>query len=410
MAYVQVSGKIYDTCPSDGKVMIDERFVSAVSEHYLQWTTFGYVQIIIRGVRTVHKQLHNFLYELHTGKPIPCGKQLHHINYKKWDDRVENLELTTCAHNNAANDQKTTSSTSDYKGVNFDSRRKKWKAAIRVSGKKIHLGLFSDELDAAKVYDKAFLAVHRSITGSNGLLNPAEIKDIQEHRERYSPCPKRDSRELPDNVSRDKSGYKVQIRKQDLQFYKYFTSLEDAIFCANTITKQYNDDKEAEWLKTPIARDEEGVAIVKVKKPNVDEYVNARVDDEDWHKVARYKWYLWGDYAKSDELGKMHTYILPNTNKSKVVDHINSEKTLDNRKYNLRVVSHTINGRNKRKRKDSSSQYIGVSYYKKYKKWRALISNQGKRQHLGYFDIEEDARDAYETAKMQLEAQELAAV
>lgn len=45
--------------------------------------------------------------------------------------------------------------TSQYRGVCWDKKIGKWKANIKVSGKKIHLGVFEDEKDAAIAYDGA---------------------------------------------------------------------------------------------------------------------------------------------------------------------------------------------------------------------------------------------------------------
>ena len=43
--------------------------------------------------------------------------------------------------------------TSSFRGVCWDARLKKWKASIKHQGKKIHIGMFDDDIDAAKAYD-----------------------------------------------------------------------------------------------------------------------------------------------------------------------------------------------------------------------------------------------------------------
>ncbi|MEX3623548.1 AP2 domain-containing protein [Viridibacillus arvi] len=48
-------------------------------------------------------------------------------------------------------------STSKYKGVCWDKYRSKWAAAIRVDGRKKHLGRFGNEDDAAKAYNSAVI-------------------------------------------------------------------------------------------------------------------------------------------------------------------------------------------------------------------------------------------------------------
>ena len=42
---------------------------------------------------------------------------------------------------------------SKYRGVSWDKGLRKWRARICVNGKRISLGLYDDEIEAAKVYD-----------------------------------------------------------------------------------------------------------------------------------------------------------------------------------------------------------------------------------------------------------------
>jgi hypothetical protein len=52
----------------------------------------------------------------------------------------------------------------------------------------------------------------------------------------------------------------------------------------------------------------------------------------------------------------------------------------------------------KRKLKDKTSKYVGVSWHKRNKKWRALIMINKKDIHLGVFEKELDAKFMYEKA------------
>ena len=55
----------------------------------------------------------------------------------------------------ARNQHKTsTKTTSQYKGVYWSKQKQKWHARIRVGGQAIHLGFYSDEVVAAKAYDR----------------------------------------------------------------------------------------------------------------------------------------------------------------------------------------------------------------------------------------------------------------
>ena len=73
-----------------------------------------------------------------------------------------------------------------------------------------------------------------------------------------------------------------------------------------------------------------------------------------------------------------------------VIDHINND-CLDNRIENLRNITQQENNFNSKRK--------GYCWHKHQKKWIAQISVRKKGICLGYFDKEEDARDAYLTAK-----------
>lgn len=79
------------------------------------------------------------------------------------------------------------------------------------------------------------------------------------------------------------------------------------------------------------------------------EVARALIDIEDIELVKSYKWYLnsWGYVASSIDGNyvKLHRFIM-NPPKNMVVDHINHNR-LDNRKQNLRVVSHRENCSNR---------------------------------------------------------------
>jgi hypothetical protein len=73
------------------------------------------------------------------------------------------------------------------------------------------------------------------------------------------------------------------------------------------------------------------------------------------------------------------------------IDHINGDKS-DNRIINLRNVTHQENHFNVIKRK-------GYYWNNKNNKWHSQITLDRKKIHLGYFDNEDDARQAYLKAK-----------
>ena len=83
------------------------------------------------------------------------------------------------------------------------------------------------------------------------------------------------------------------------------------------------------------------------------------------------------------------------------VDHIDNNKQ-NNRINNLRLCSRSENNMNTRKQKTCSSNYKGVSYFKRDQKWLAVIHINSGQKHLGLFASEEDAARAYNEKAMEL--------
>lgn len=79
--------------------------------------------------------------------------------------------------------------------------------------------------------------------------------------------------------------------------------------------------------------------------------------------------------------------------KSKVIDHINNDPK-DNRLTNLQEITPREN--TSKDRNGYSSNYVGVSYYKRYKKWGSYIRINSKSKYLGYFNTELEAHRAYQ--------------
>lgn len=92
---------------------------------------------------------------------------------------------------------------------------------------------------------------------------------------------------------------------------------------------------------------------------------------------------------------RLHQLVLPNNNPDVEVDHINGNK-LDNRKENLRLVSHAINLRN---RKAYSLSGIKGVYFDKTvnrnKPYRAMLRGiNGIKIDIGWFKTAEEAGEA----------------
>jgi hypothetical protein len=89
---------------------------------------------------------------------------------------------------------------------------------------------------------------------------------------------------------------------------------------------------------------------------------------------------------------KAHQFIYYWVNKKVVdyIDHINMVRD-DNRIDNLRSVTNQQNGFN--------TNAKGYNYIESRNKWMSRIKFGGKNKFLGYFNTEEEARQAYQEAK-----------
>jgi len=111
----------------------------------------GYMSVTLRKngksyVKSVH-QLVAIAFLNHK----PCGHKIvvDHIDNKKSNNRLDNLQLISQRHN-THKDIKV--GASKYIGVSRRSDDKKWVAAIYYGNKKVHLGSFDTEEDAYQAY------------------------------------------------------------------------------------------------------------------------------------------------------------------------------------------------------------------------------------------------------------------
>ena len=91
---------------------------------------------------------------------------------------------------------------------------------------------------------------------------------------------------------------------------------------------------------------------------------------------------------------------IDNPDEKRCVDHINGDKK-NNHCENLRFATHAENSMNRRNMFNTSSMYKGVSFHKPLQKWVVHIKVNGEVQHLGYFEDEREAAEAYNAAALE---------
>lgn len=82
-------------------------------------------------------------------------KNVDHADRNKLNNQKENLRESTKSQNTANILKRIGNYTSAYKGVCWHVKTNKWRSRIMVNYSEIHLGLFLNELDAAKAYNQA---------------------------------------------------------------------------------------------------------------------------------------------------------------------------------------------------------------------------------------------------------------
>lgn len=140
----------------------------------------------------------------------------------------------------------------------------------------------------------------------------------------------------------------------------------------------------------------------------------ALIDDGDLPLMDGYDWwvsrrrytnsnasYVMGTTGRMGKLVYLHRIILGlKTGDGVEVDHINNDGC-DNRRTNLRTVTHTHNLANMVKVR-GTSRYKGVHWARNEGKWHSNISYNDKTVPIGYFDSEEDAARAYNRKAVEL--------
>jgi type V secretory pathway adhesin AidA len=80
--------------------------------------------------------------------------EVDHHDHNTLNNQRSNLRLCSSLGNHA-NASLQVNTTSGYKGVSFDKRKKRWQSRLKVKGEQIFLGYFSTKEQAAVTYNRA---------------------------------------------------------------------------------------------------------------------------------------------------------------------------------------------------------------------------------------------------------------
>jgi len=134
-----------------------------------------------KGYAITQQQMHRLVMNAHFGDP----RQVDHINNNILDNRKCNLRFCTPSENCKSRIKQKVGRhgkpcSSRFKGVSYLTHNAKgngkpWKASLTVNMKLVHIGMFHDEIEAARAYDAAAIIHFGEFAKTNaslGLLPP----------------------------------------------------------------------------------------------------------------------------------------------------------------------------------------------------------------------------------------------
>ena len=102
---------------------------------------------------TKNYDVHQLVANEFTTKPETDSRLVvDHIDRNRLNNQISNLRYVSYSQN-CMNSNKQLNTSSKYKGVCFHKQNKKWKAQIQLNNKKIHIGYYDGEIDAARAYN-----------------------------------------------------------------------------------------------------------------------------------------------------------------------------------------------------------------------------------------------------------------
>ena len=132
--------------------------------------------------------------------------------------------------------------------------------------------------------------------------------------------------------------------------------------------------------------------------------ITTKIDDEYFDELSKITWYYHQNkytcHLRGDLTIYLHRLIMA-AGKGEVVDHIDGDG-LNNQKANLRLCTQVKNGQNRKKNKNNTSGFKGVSNIAGHrylaKPWRANLRFNGVTKNLGNYATPEEAAQAYNNA------------
>lgn len=152
-----------------------------------------------------------------------------------------------------------------------------------------------------------------------------------------------------------------------------------------------------DWLEVDISTPRFPDATMYVDKDVFERHNGGRI-----YAVTFFSKYIYAVYNAQKVFRNFHRDVIDVPDGAQI-DHIihGTMHLIDNRRSNLRVVSHIENSRNRGVYSNNSSGITGVSWCNRESKWLVKLTTEGKSIFLGYFDNIEFAIVARQQAERQ---------
>jgi hypothetical protein len=136
-------------------VLIDDEDLELVQQFHWQPDIRPWAIYAMRTAKKNGKQYKMRMHRLIMGVLDDHYVKVDHKNGNGLDNRKENLRV--CSNSQNLMNSVKPKGNNRFKGVYYRERNKKFQAMIKAEGKRLHLGLFTSEEDAARAYNDAAL-------------------------------------------------------------------------------------------------------------------------------------------------------------------------------------------------------------------------------------------------------------
>lgn len=372
---IKLSGK------KGGIMLVSEEDYEELSKCKLYLNKYGYAYGKIEGkTRIVHVYIMKSDYSK--------NEVVDHINCNKLDNTRENLRITTTQKNNENKNIYKTKTSSIYHGVFFAKKQNKYRAVCRINGKRVNLGSYDDEIQAAKIRDAYVIqsgATHMKLNfpdenGKSDAIVPKTKSNENGFKGVHVTLVKNYAARITVNKKEIHLGCFKTAEEAARAYDKYIIDNNIASCKLNFPEDNQNYDPKSK-VKT---------FFKKIDDKTIELNDGIIIDEEDYDKIKYYKIYLdksgYGLMFTNKTL-KLHRFIMDESDPKKYVDHIDGNK-LNNSKSNLRLSNAKLNGQNKTSSKNKTSIYLGVCKQRP-KKFRTVIVKEGKTIFRAYNSDEE---------------------